>query len=395
MAMANLSHAQGNSDSSTEQKSNGDSPKGHALENGDLEDANRTVTTDRYGFLGGYQYTNPDHERRIPQDKLRRRETKWLEMFINWEKWMSKKFKKVKDRCRKGLPPSLRARAWQHLCGSHQMLEQNRGAFEEYLKLSGDPKCIDDIHKDLDRQFPLHEMFLSKGGVGQEALFQVLKAYSIHYPVEGYCQAQAPIAALLLMHMPAEQAFWCLVAICDKYLRGYYSPGLEAIQLDGDVLFGLVKKTSPSVYKHMKKQHIEPIMYMTEWFMCVYTRTLPWTIVLRLWDQFLCEGAKVLFRTGLVLLKVALEGQEKLSQCPTFYETLERLRLRKLPPELQDEDFLFRESFRIGISERDMEREHRKQIERRKAAREAKEKESLSSGQIGSVRHQERPKRRS
>lgn len=37
---------------------------------------------------------------------------------------------------------------------------------QEYLKLSGDPKCIDDIHKDLDRQFPLHEMFLSKGGVG-------------------------------------------------------------------------------------------------------------------------------------------------------------------------------------------------------------------------------------
>ena len=24
--------------------------------------------------------------------------------------------------------------------------------------------------------------------------------------------------------------------------------------------------------------------------MCVYTRTLSWTIVLRLWDQFFCEG---------------------------------------------------------------------------------------------------------
>ncbi|BFZ18383.1 hypothetical protein BsWGS_21422 [Bradybaena similaris] len=336
-----------------------------------------------------------DRERRLPQEKLRKRETKWLDMFINWDKWMSKRFKKVKDRCRKGIPPSLRARAWQHLCGSHFVLEQNRGVFEEYLKLSGDPKCIDDIRKDLDRQFPLHEMFLSKGGVGQEALFQVLKAYSIHRPVEGYCQAQAPIAALLLMHMPAEQAFWCLVAICDKYLTGYYSPGLEAIQLDGDVLFGLVKKTSPSIYKHMKKQHVEPILYMTEWFMCVYTRTLPWTIVLRLWDQFLCEGVKVLFRTGLVLLKVALEGPENMSQCPTTYETLERLRLRKLPPELQDEEFLFRESLHLRISERDMEREHRKQIERRRAAREAKEKENSSGGQIGPMRHQERPKRRS
>lgn len=38
----------------------------------------------------------------------------------------------------------------------------------------------------------------------QQSLFDVLKAYSLYRPDEGYCQAQAPIAAVLLMHMPAE-----------------------------------------------------------------------------------------------------------------------------------------------------------------------------------------------
>lgn len=33
---------------------------------------------------------------------------------------------------------------------------------------------------------------------------RVLKAYTLYRPDEGYCQAQAPIAAVLLMHMPAE-----------------------------------------------------------------------------------------------------------------------------------------------------------------------------------------------
>ena len=33
---------------------------------------------------------------------------------------------------------------------------------------------------------------------------------------------QAPLAALLLMNMPAEQAFWCFAAICDRYIPGYY-----------------------------------------------------------------------------------------------------------------------------------------------------------------------------
>uniref|UniRef100_A0A2C9K6B0 Rab-GAP TBC domain-containing protein n=1 Tax=Biomphalaria glabrata TaxID=6526 RepID=A0A2C9K6B0_BIOGL len=292
------------------------SPRKYSDANGSLGDSGAPAT-DRYGFLGGNQYTDPDAERRLPQETLRKRETKWLDMFINWDKWMSKRFKKF------SIPR-------------------------------------------------------------QESLFEVLKAYSIHRPVEGYCQAQAPIAALLLMHMPVEQAFWCLVAICDKYLIGYYSLGLEAVQLDGDVLFGLLKKSSPTVYKHMRNQNIEPIMYMTEWFMCVFTRTLPWTVVLRLWDQFLCEGVKVLFRVGLVLLKTALEGQEKLSQCPSFFDTLERLRFRNLPPEFQDEEYIFRESLRLGITERDMEKEHLKQIKRRKAAREAKEKEALSSSHGGS-----------
>lgn len=60
----------------------------------------------------------------------------------------------------------------------------------------------------------------------QKELFNVLKAYTILKPEVGYCQAQAPIAAFLLMHMPGEQAFWCFVAICDDYLSDYYCPGM-------------------------------------------------------------------------------------------------------------------------------------------------------------------------
>lgn len=85
----------------------------------------------------------------------------------------------------------------------------------------------------------------------QRDLFNVLKAHSILNAKDGYCQAQAPIAAILLMHMPSEDAFWCLVAICEKYLKGYYSPGMAQLQLDGDILFGLLKRVAPPVYKHM------------------------------------------------------------------------------------------------------------------------------------------------
>ncbi|GAA6079647.1 TBC1 domain family member 10B [Tachysurus ichikawai] len=86
------------------------------------------------------------------------------------------------------------------------------------------------------------------------------------------------------------QAFWCLVQICEKYLPGYYSAGLEAIQLDGEIFFSLLRRVCPMAYRHLKKYKIDPILYMTEWFMCIFSRTLPWSCVLRVWDMFFCEG---------------------------------------------------------------------------------------------------------
>ena len=68
---------------------------------------------------------------------------------------------------------------------------------------------------------------------------------------------------------------------------------MEAIQLDGDILLGLLKRVSPGAHRHLAKQGVEPILFMTEWFLCAFARSLPWPTVLRVWDMFMCEGVKV------------------------------------------------------------------------------------------------------
>ncbi|XP_004485330.1 TBC1 domain family member 10B [Dasypus novemcinctus] len=317
--------------------------------------------TDKYGFLGGSQYSG-SLESSIPVDVARQRELKWLEMFSNWDKWLSRRFQKVKLRCRKGIPSSLRAKAWQYLSNSKELLEQNPGKFEELERAPGDPKWLDVIEKDLHRQFPFHEMFAARGGHGQQDLYRILKAYTIYRPDEGYCQAQAPVAAVLLMHMPAEQAFWCLVQICDKYLPGYYSAGLEAIQLDGEIFFALLRRASPLAHRHLRRQRIDPVLYMTEWFMCIFARTLPWASVLRVWDMFFCEGVKIIFRVALVLLRHTLGSVEKLRSCQGMYETMEQL--RNLPQQCMQEDFLVHEVTNLPVTEALIERENTAQLKK-------------------------------
>ncbi|XP_044131203.1 TBC1 domain family member 10A [Bufo gargarizans] len=317
--------------------------------------------TDKYGFLIKTE-ENGEREQELSVEVLRQREAKWLDMLLNWDKWMAKRHKKIKLRCQKGIPPSLRGRAWQYLSGSRVRMDQNPNKFTELDSMAGDPKWLDIIERDLHRQFPFHEMFVARGGHGQQDLFRVLKAYTLYRPDEGYCQAQAPIAAVLLMHMPAEQAFWCLVQICEKYLPGYYSEKLEAIQLDGRILFSMLRKVSPVAYKHLSKQKIDPILYMTEWFMCAFSRTLPWSSVLRVWDMFFCEGVKIIFRVALILLKYTLGSSEKLKSCQGQYETMEKL--RAIDPKYMQEGFLIPEIAELPITERDVEREHLIQLKK-------------------------------
>ncbi|CAK9294917.1 unnamed protein product [Gordionus sp. m RMFG-2023] len=298
---------------------------------------------DKYGFFGGQQYIPPpiddddDIEETLKSEtlshanktsglsskqkinkhilnkdtssivKLRNREKKWKGMLDHWDKYSRQKPDKIKDRCRKGIPPAFRGLAWQYLCGVPAARGKNTALYgllaSEQQK--GDPLTVDEIKRDLHRQFPYHEMFSSPDGAGQRDLFNVLKVYSLMRPKDGYCQAQAPIAAVLLMQMPAEPAFWCLLSICDEYLPGYFGPGLESLQLDGQVFYALLKRFHPSLYRLVKKQGIQPSLCVTEWFMCLYSRTLPWPCVLRVWDIFLCEGVGVLFKVGLILFKLA------------------------------------------------------------------------------------------
>lgn len=181
-----------------------------------------------------------------------RREKKWINMLNSWDYYMKHKFAKVKERCRKGIPHSLRVRAWLYLCGGKSLMEQHPRLYEDLLTKPAKDEHIRDINKDLHRLFPDHEMFV-ENAQGRQELFCVLKAYSILNSQVGYCQAQGVIAAFLLMHMPAEQAFWSFVAICDKYLIGYYSHNMEVLVRDGNLLFALLKKVSPVAYKHLVK----------------------------------------------------------------------------------------------------------------------------------------------
>ncbi|KAL5967451.1 TBC1 domain family member 10B [Taenia solium] len=195
--------------------------------------------------------------------------------------------------------------------------------YAAYAAQEGDPATCDQIRKDIHRQFPFHELFCSKNSCGRESLFSILKAYTIRHPNKGYCQGQAPLAAVLLMFMPEVEAFWTFTEICERYLVSYYDEGLM-------------------------KHGAEPIMLVVEWFMCVYTRTLPWASALRVLDMFFSEGDAT-FRKS----------------CGGIDEIL--LQAQTVPSQLDNPEQLVHDILQIRIDRRQVAREVVKQSQRWRA----------------------------
>ena len=101
----------------------------------------------------------------------------------------------VKELVRRGIPHHFRGIAWQLLCDAHD--SKDKSMYAEYMKTQS--ACEKVIRRDIARTYPEHDFFKKKDGVGQEALFNVMKAYSIHDREVGYCQGSAFIVGLLLM----------------------------------------------------------------------------------------------------------------------------------------------------------------------------------------------------
>ncbi|XP_041358045.1 TBC1 domain family member 2B-like [Gigantopelta aegis] len=173
------------------------------------------------------------------------------------------------------------------------------------------------IELDLLRTLPHNRHFISLEADGVKKLRQILLAYSAHNPVIGYCQGLNRLAAIALLFLCEEEAFWCLVAIVEHILpQDYFTKTLAAAQSDQRVLKDLVLEKLPKLYAHLENNDVDLSLFTFNWFLTIFVDGVPPETFLRVWDAFLFEGSKVLFRFAIAFLKHAEE--DILQQNGTF-----------------------------------------------------------------------------
>lgn len=239
---------------------------------------------------------------RLDQSRL------WDDFVIKLKSDELKKGVELKYLLRCGIPQQYRAKIWKMLISLRIKKHKDKFKKNYFDSLCAQANernvnpAVKQIELDLLRTLPNNKNFNSIESGGVPRLRRVLTAYSLHDPTVGYCQGMNRLAAVALLYLLEEDAFWCLVAIIESIMPpNYFVNNLLGVHVDQYVLRDLMAEKMPQLHSHFEKHNIELSLF--SWFLTCFVDNIPHQIYLRIWDVFLYEGNKVLFRFALAFLE--------------------------------------------------------------------------------------------
>ncbi|KAM6257144.1 TBC1 domain family member 2B isoform 1-T2 [Porphyrio hochstetteri] len=254
---------------------------------------------------------------------------------VKWENYFASTMNREMMRCvelknliRSGIPHEHRSKMWKWCVNLHVKKFKDStvpGYFQTLLQnaLEKQNPASKQIELDLLRTLPNNKHYSSPTSEGIQKLRNVLLAFSWRNPDIGYCQGLNRLVAIALLYLEQEDAFWCLVTIVEVFMpRDYYTKTLLGSQVDQRVFKDLMSEKLPRLHAHFEQYKVDYTLITFNWFLVVFVDSVVSDILFKIWDSFLYEGPKVIFRFALALFKYKEEEILKLQDSMSIFKYL-------------------------------------------------------------------------
>ncbi|XP_062342298.1 TBC1 domain family member 8B isoform X1 [Osmerus eperlanus] len=215
--------------------------------------------------------------------------------------------KKTRNLIVRGVPESLRGELWMLFSGAVNDMATHPGHYTELVEqsLGTSTLATDEIERDLHRSLPEHPAFQSETGIS--ALRRVLTAYAYRNPKIGYCQAMNILTSVLLLYAKEEEAFWLLVAVCERMLPDYFNRRIIGALVDQAVFEELIREQQSQLTEHMTDLSFFSSVSLS-WFLTLFISVLPIESAVNVVDCFFYDGIKAILQLGLAVLNCNMEA---------------------------------------------------------------------------------------
>nr|XP_045002827.1 TBC1 domain family member 8 isoform X5 [Jaculus jaculus] len=231
----------------------------------------------------------------------------WNDHFVEYGRTVCMfRTEKIRKLVAMGIPESLRGRLWLLFSDAVTDLASHPGYYGNLVEQSLGRCCLvtEEIERDLHRSLPEHPAFQNETGIA--ALRRVLTAYAHRNPKIGYCQSMNILTSVLLLYAKEEEAFWLLVAVCERMLPDYFNHRVIGAQVDQSVFEELIKDHLPELAEHLNDLSALASISLS-WFLTLFLSIMPLESAVNVVDCFFYDGIKAIFQLGLAVLEANAE----------------------------------------------------------------------------------------